>query len=81
MSWWKNAVLIQRLEGVLKIESVLVREGLCPGYRQLNPTSLSVSLQLLYLIRERDNICKLIHMPAQSGNTDVLKRMRRGFVV
>ena len=63
------------------MESVLIWEGLCPGYQQLNLTSLSVSLQLLYLIRERDNICKLIHMPAQSGNTDVLKRMRRGFVV
>ena len=34
---------------------------------------------LLYLIRERDNICKMIHMPAQSGSSAVLARMRRGY--
>ncbi|TMW67745.1 hypothetical protein Poli38472_007417 [Pythium oligandrum] len=31
------------------------------------------------LMRERPNICKSIHMPAQSGNTEVLNRMRRGY--
>ncbi|CAI8054870.1 Mitochondrial tRNA methylthiotransferase CDK5RAP1 [Geodia barretti] len=35
--------------------------------------------ELLYLIRERANVCNLVHMPAQSGNTEVLKRMRRGY--
>ena len=37
-----------------------------------------IHIQLLYLIRDRANICKLVHMPAQSGNTQVLTRMRRG---
>ncbi|KAJ0408647.1 hypothetical protein ATCC90586_006348 [Pythium insidiosum] len=31
------------------------------------------------LMRERPNICKNIHMPAQSGNSAVLQRMRRGY--
>jgi len=34
---------------------------------------------LLRLIRDRPNVCKQIHMPAQSGNTEVLDRMRRGY--
>ncbi|KAJ3616931.1 hypothetical protein Zmor_008935, partial [Zophobas morio] len=35
--------------------------------------------RLLYLIRDRPNICKNIHLPAQSGSTSVLERMRRGY--
>jgi tRNA A37 methylthiotransferase MiaB len=34
---------------------------------------------LLELIAERPNICKAVHMPAQSGNSAVLERMRRGY--
>lgn len=34
---------------------------------------------LLYLMRDRANICKQIHLPAQSGSTAVLERMRRGY--
>ena len=32
---------------------------------------------LLDVIAERPNVCKQIHIPAQSGNTDMLFRMRR----
>ena len=32
---------------------------------------------LLHVIAEKDNVCKQIHLPAQSGNTDMLFRMRR----
>lgn len=35
--------------------------------------------EVLDLIAERHNICNQIHMPAQSGNTNVLSRMRRGY--
>lgn len=35
--------------------------------------------ELLHLIKERSNICKSIHLPAQSGSTLVLDRMRRGY--
>lgn len=31
------------------------------------------------MIAERPNVCKQLHMPAQSGSTDVLARMRRGY--
>ena len=34
---------------------------------------------LLQLMSERHNICNQLHMPAQSGNSAVLKRMRRGY--
>lgn len=34
---------------------------------------------LLNLIKSRDNICKQIHIPAQSGSSAVLERMRRGY--
>ena len=34
---------------------------------------------LLYLIKERKNVCKHIHLPAQSGSTTCLDRMRRGY--
>ncbi|XP_012278220.1 CDK5 regulatory subunit-associated protein 1 [Orussus abietinus] len=35
--------------------------------------------EVLHLIAERPNICRQIHLPAQSGNSSVLERMRRGY--
>ncbi|XP_037519699.1 mitochondrial tRNA methylthiotransferase CDK5RAP1 [Rhipicephalus sanguineus] len=35
--------------------------------------------EVLEVIRDRDNICKQIHLPAQSGNNAILERMRRGY--
>ncbi|KAI2506995.1 Uncharacterized protein family UPF0004 [Fragilaria crotonensis] len=35
--------------------------------------------ELLQLMAERSNVCSQLHMPAQSGNTAVLERMRRGY--
>uniref|UniRef100_A0A667YK92 Mitochondrial tRNA methylthiotransferase CDK5RAP1 n=1 Tax=Myripristis murdjan TaxID=586833 RepID=A0A667YK92_9TELE len=35
--------------------------------------------EVLQLIEERANICKQIHLPAQSGSSQVLKAMRRGY--
>ena len=32
---------------------------------------------LLHVIAEKENVCKQIHLPAQSGNTEMLFRMRR----
>ncbi|XP_072035319.1 mitochondrial tRNA methylthiotransferase CDK5RAP1-like [Amphiura filiformis] len=35
--------------------------------------------EVLHMIKERPNICNQLHLPAQSGNSDVLHRMRRGY--
>ncbi|XP_071134192.1 mitochondrial tRNA methylthiotransferase CDK5RAP1-like [Mytilus edulis] len=35
--------------------------------------------EVLDLIKERSNICNQIHLPAQSGSSEVLQRMRRGY--
>lgn len=35
--------------------------------------------EVIHVIKSRHNICKNLHMPAQSGNTAVLERMRRGY--
>uniref|UniRef100_A0A8I3WTM5 Mitochondrial tRNA methylthiotransferase CDK5RAP1 n=1 Tax=Callithrix jacchus TaxID=9483 RepID=A0A8I3WTM5_CALJA len=35
--------------------------------------------EVLQLIHERDNVCKQIHLPAQSGSSRVLEAMRRGY--
>lgn len=37
--------------------------------------------EVLHLIKERANICNQLHLPAQSGNNEVLKAMRRGYTV
>ncbi|KAJ1408833.1 tRNA-2-methylthio [Sesbania bispinosa] len=48
-------------------------------FRFTSPHPKDFPDELLYLMRERHNICKLIHLPAQSGNSTVLERMRRGY--
>ena len=34
---------------------------------------------VLHMIAKYDNICKYIHLPVQSGNTEILKKMNRGY--
>ncbi|XP_074308123.1 CDK5RAP1-like protein [Silene latifolia] len=48
-------------------------------FRYTSPHPKDYPDDLLYLMRDRHNICKCIHMPAQSGNSLVLQRMRRGY--
>lgn len=35
--------------------------------------------EVVEVIAKHDNICNYIHLPVQSGNSDVLKRMNRGY--
>lgn len=35
--------------------------------------------EVIQIIKERHNICNQIHMPAQSGSSSILERMRRGY--
>ncbi|GAB2231869.1 hypothetical protein Droror1_Dr00010886 [Drosera rotundifolia] len=48
-------------------------------FRFTSPHPKDFPDELLYLMRERNNICKCIHLPAQTGSTSVLQRMRRGY--
>lgn len=43
-------------------------------YERLNITAV-----IFQVIRDHPNICKNLHLPAQSGNSDTLQRMRRGY--
>lgn len=42
-------------------------------------TWANLNFQVLFLIRDKHNICNQLHMPAQSGNDGVLNAMRRGY--
>ena len=47
--------------------------------RFTSPHPKDYPTELLHLMSERDNICNQLHMPAQSGSSSVLQRMRRGY--
>ncbi|KAJ9703588.1 hypothetical protein PVL29_005073 [Vitis rotundifolia] len=48
-------------------------------FRYTSPHPKDFPDELLYLMRDRYNVCKSIHLPAQSGSSTVLERMRRGY--
>lgn len=48
-------------------------------FRYTSPHPKDFPDEFLYLMRDRHNICKYIHLPAQTGSTTVLERMRRGY--
>ncbi|EIN03507.1 hypothetical protein PUNSTDRAFT_147038 [Punctularia strigosozonata HHB-11173 SS5] len=47
--------------------------------RFVSPHPQNFPHDLLQLIAQRPNLCSQIHMPAQSGSSSVLERMRRGY--
>ncbi|KAH8382463.1 hypothetical protein KR009_003688 [Drosophila setifemur] len=47
--------------------------------RFTSPHPKDFSDEVLRVIRDYPNVCKQLHLPAQSGNTQVLERMRRGY--
>jgi len=47
--------------------------------RFTSPHPKDFPLEVLQEIANRPNLCKSLHMPAQSGSTTVLQRMRRGY--
>ncbi|KAK8923567.1 CDK5RAP1-like protein [Platanthera zijinensis] len=48
-------------------------------FRYTSPHPKDFPDELLYLMRDRYNVCKSIHLPAQTGSSSVLGRMRRGY--
>lgn len=53
----------------------------CPTLRIRYSTSHPKDMtdKVLAVMARHDNICKYIHLPVQSGSSDVLKRMNRGY--
>jgi hypothetical protein len=47
--------------------------------RFTSPHPKDYPVELLHLMADRPNVCNQIHMPAQSGSTTMLKRMKRGY--
>eukprot|EP00743_Colponemidia_sp_Colp-15_P006634 GILK01007151.1.p1 GENE.GILK01007151.1~~GILK01007151.1.p1 ORF type:complete len:596 (+),score=106.79 GILK01007151.1:72-1859(+) len=47
--------------------------------RFISPHPKDFTDDVLHVIKERPNICNSLHIPAQSGSTTVLERMRRGY--
>ena len=47
--------------------------------RFTSPHPKDFPIEVLQLLHDRPNICSSLHLPAQSGNTTVLSRMRRGY--
>lgn len=48
-------------------------------FRYTSPHPKDFPDDLLYVMRDRYNICKFVHLPAQTGSSTVLERMRRGY--
>lgn len=48
-------------------------------FRYTSPHPKDFPDELLYVMRDRYNICNSIHLPAQSGSSTVLESMRRGY--
>ncbi len=47
--------------------------------RFTSPHPKDFSDDVLSVIASRPNVCKQLHMPAQSGSSSVLERMKRGY--
>ncbi|CAI5445891.1 unnamed protein product [Caenorhabditis angaria] len=48
-------------------------------FRFTSPHPKDFPMQLIELIASRTNLCKQLHLPAQSGNNETLERMGRGY--
>ncbi|ULT99548.1 hypothetical protein L5515_003549 [Caenorhabditis briggsae] len=48
-------------------------------FRFTSPHPKDFPMQLIELIASRPNLCKQLHLPAQSGDDDTLERMGRGY--
>lgn len=66
----------------LRFPELLRRVSEIPGLRRIRfmtPNPKDFSEELIDLIGERENICRHIHLPLQSGSTEVLRRMNRHY--
>jgi len=69
-------------EPVVRFAELMERvAGVNPDLRVRFSTSHPKDMtdDVLHVMAAHENICKYIHLPVQSGNSDVLKRMNRGY--
>ncbi|KAF9351339.1 CDK5 regulatory subunit associated protein 1 [Mortierella sp. AD094] len=74
--------IYKRKDGGMRFTELLDRVSLVDPEMRIRFTSphpKDFPTALLHLMASRPNICSQIHMPAQSGSTAVLSRMRRGY--
>ncbi|KAG0010077.1 CDK5 regulatory subunit associated protein 1 [Entomortierella chlamydospora] len=74
--------IYKRKDGGMRFTELLDRVSLVDPEMRIRFTSphpKDFPTALLHLMASRPNICSQIHMPAQSGSTTVLSRMRRGY--
>lgn len=73
---YKPKVGGQRFDELLKCVAEVVPDV---RIRFTSPHPKDFSDNVLNVINTYPNICKSLHLPAQSGNSNVLERMRRGY--
>ncbi|KAF9937946.1 CDK5 regulatory subunit associated protein 1 [Mortierella alpina] len=74
--------IYKRKDGGMRFTELLDRVSLVDPEMRIRFTSphpKDFPTALLHLMASRPNICSQIHMPAQSGSTAVLSKMRRGY--
>lgn len=76
-----SSVYKTRKNGAMFVDLLAKVSEIAPNvrFRFTSPHPKDFPEALLYLIKSRNNICKQIHLPAQSGSSSVLERMRRGY--
>ena len=80
----KGKAMIEKTDqaGVVNFAQLLARvAAVHPALRVRFSTShpKDITDEVLYTMKAYDNICKYIHLPVQSGNSSVLKRMNRTY--
>ncbi|MGM0497792.1 MAG: tRNA (N6-isopentenyl adenosine(37)-C2)-methylthiotransferase MiaB, partial [Bacteroidota bacterium] len=58
-------------------QTARIKQNLRIRFATSHPKDLSD--EVLKVISEHENICRHIHLPVQSGSTDILKKMNRGY--
>lgn len=76
-----SSVYKKKREGAQFVDLLEKVSDIAPSvrFRFTSPHPKDFPLALLELIQSKPNICKQIHLPAQSGSNLVLERMRRGY--